>query len=102
MITKRVLPSLLTEKHQRPSRRRGSSDFPSRWAYGLDQESYLSLDSAHRWAGVEVAWGSSVIPGTAVAVIKGNGSPRSRTGNVRTRKLAGLGKKNSGSLPLWS
>lgn len=77
-------------------------DFPSRWAYGLDQESYLSLDSAHRWAGVEVAWGSSVIPGTAVAVIKGNGSPRSRTGNVRTRKLAGLGKKNSGSLPLWS
>lgn len=100
LITKRALPSLLTEIHQTLSRR--ASDFPNRWAYGLAQESYLSLDSAHRWAGVEVAWGSSVIPGTAVAVIKGNGSPRSRTGNVRTRKLAGLGKKNSGSLPLWS
>lgn len=40
-----------------------------------------------------MAWGSRAILGTAAVVIKGNGSPWSRTGNVRTRKLAKLGKQ---------
>lgn len=59
------------------------------------------MDFTQGWAGVEVSWGSSAILGTAAAVIKGNGSPWSKAGNVRTRKLAGLGKKIR-ETPWWS
>lgn len=37
-------------------------------------------------------WSENML-GTAVVVFKGTSSPQSRAGNVRTRKLAGLGKK---------
>lgn len=40
-----------------------------------------------------MAGSSSAILGTAAVVIKGNGSPWSRAGNVRIRKLAKMGKK---------
>lgn len=86
-------PSLCSQRAQRRSRRKRASDFPSGWAQRLDEEPHPSLGFAQRWVEVVVAWGSSAIPGTTAVVIKGNGSPWSRAGNVRTRKLAGLGKK---------
>lgn len=46
---------------------------------------------------VEVAWGSSVILGTAAIVINGNGSPWSRAGNVRTRNCQGWERKILGA-----
>lgn len=60
----------------------------------LGQESHPSRAGfAKGWGGVEMTWSSSAILGTAAVVIKGNGSPWSRAGNVRIRKLAKMGKK---------
>lgn len=61
---------------------------PRAWA-----KSPIPAGFAKGWGGVEMAWSSSAILGTAAVVIKGNGSPWSRAGNVRIRKLAKMGKK---------
>lgn len=63
-------------------------DGPRDWA-----KSPIPVGFAKGWGGVEMAWSSSAILGTAAVVIKGNGSPWSRAGNVRIRKLAKMGKK---------
>lgn len=89
-----VLPLSAHGEGQEKGQEKRASDFLSGWAYSW-------MGFAQGWAGVEVAWGSSAILGTAAAVIKGNGSPWSRAGNVRTRKLAGLGKKTQ-EAPQWS
>lgn len=66
-------------------------DFPSGW-------SQPQLYSG--WVGVEGAWGFPAILGTAAVVIKRTGSPWSRAGNLRTRKLVGLGKRIQESGPV--
>lgn len=95
LVNIRFVPPLSAQgEGQEKRQEKRASDFLSGWAYSW-------MGFAQEWTGVEVAWGSSAILGTAAAVIKGNGSPWSRAGNVRTRKLAGLGKKTQ-EAPQWS